>query len=989
MRLPSRSDALYLSPLVFTFIYTLLNPNQSFLPDILIHVIGVLTVTNFPGFYITLIVKHEFELDQDEFLVLNPVINTILVLFSYIFLTFLPFKITRLVISSVLTVLCAISFVFFETRTRPMRGSELVKFRVGEIIGFFWSSISGAIMILKVLPAEYWYGNDTWEAAAIINNLPRLSLNPWEAFDYYYSYLTLSHFGFYYYTSVFHLLTGISTDVILRFGPLIFAGLCSSLVYIIVKRMEGSIIGVFASIVLFINPKMNERFSMLLRENFAFILFLAMLFLLSIHSKHDSKNIILPAVIGLLLAGIVISHPMTAILGAYIIVMYLAHHNMDGDKTRVFEVIISIAILALIILPFFSLVGFTYFIVLKNTTQILQSTSIIITFFLISVIWFKRISPHLRQKSNPIHRFIFVLITLIAFSQVFLFPRNFSGNPIYDDLSMDMFSGTLNILSVAGLLLSIVLPYDHLIYNLSYFLIFLLGASSLGLRVPLQRLAIYITLIQVYYASGVFNRLKIFTPTIREGVFSLQIPNLIKKINFNSMIFILIVLLSPILIVETANLTPPSEVTYTKGDIQSLERFLSTVEHEDLILPHKRVLWALHYLNVSRDIIASTLDQKNWVVNSYNSTDVNATLDSLPEAWMNKKRLHVVSLSSYFYNEEFRDTLPFKDILEKSVEKKILNTTIVYTFNIPYRVRDIPVRNINTIMRDPRKVPYSEPTEYFGKDVKNPSNIVSFELNGDLVSLLCYVERNSDTSERVHLSTISLNSSWEIIGPITAGGYDNPYLVKDDETLYLFCERIVDSNIVRFSSIDGCNWVNETAVLPKSPELKYQIMESPVVLKEGDVWRMVYTETASGDTNNIQELVYLESIDGEVWQRNEDYFNWDFFIDNLEEKPVEKVLLDDVMRLPDGYLFLGKYYMKKGWFTQEIGTGSFYISTLDSRSAEITPYVYLDLPLKGRRIDSVHFLFDEFNSFRGFFYIDNEEYKVEGTENTIYMGIPN
>ena len=292
---------------------------------------------------------------------------------------------------------------------------------------------------------------------------------------------------------------------------------------------------------------------------------------------------------------------------------------------------------------------------------------------------------------------------------------------------------------------------------------------------------------------------------------------------------------------------------------------------------------------------------------------------SLPEAWKNKKRFHIVSLSSYFYNEEFRDTLPFEDILEKSVGKNVLNTTIVYTFNIPYRVKDISVRNINTIRRAPEKVPFSDLEESWEEGVKNPSNIISFELDGDLVSLLAYIGWNSDSlSECVCLSIVSLNCSWDRIGPIIAEGYDNPYLVKDDETLYLFCERTVDNIIVRFSSIDGYNWVNKTVILYKSPELKYQIMESPVVWKEEDVWRMVYTETASWDMNNVQELVYIESPDGEVWKRNEEYFNWDFFFHDLEEHPVEKVLLDDVIRLPDGYLFLGKYYMKKRWITQKI-----------------------------------------------------------------------
>jgi hypothetical protein len=81
---------------------------------------------------------------------------------------------------------------------------------------------------------------------------------------------------------------------------------------------------------------------------------------------------------------------------------------------------------------------------------------------------------------------------------------------------------------------------------------------------------------------------------------------------------------------------------------------------------------------------------------------------------------------------------------------------------------------------------------------------------------------------------------------------------------------------------------------------------------------------------------------------------------------VEKALLDDVMRLPDGYLFLSKYYMKKGWFTQKIGTGSFYIFALDSRSTEMMRYVYPDLPFEGCQIETVHFLFDEFNSLEDF-----------------------
>ena len=48
------------------------------------------------------------------------------------------------------------------------------------------------------------------------------------------------------------------------------------------------------------------------------------------------------------------------------------------------------------------------------------------------------------------------------------------------------------------------------------------------------------------------------------------------------------------------------------------------------------------------------------------------------------------------------------------------------------------------------------------------------------------------------------------------------------------------------------------------------------------------------------------------------------------EVEIEKVLLDDIVLLPEGYIFTGKYYNTPRWLTQDHGTASFYIECLEN-----------------------------------------------------------
>jgi len=272
--------------------------------------------------------------------------------------------------------------------------------------------------------------------------------------------------------------------------------------------------------------------------------------------------------------------------------------------------------------------------------------------------------------------------------------------------------------------------------------------------------------------------------------------------------------------------------------------------------------------------------------------------------------------------------------------------------------------------------------------VRNPSNIIEIQSVDGSYCQMAYTGVDSDGKSRIGFAYSSDGLTWEKgEGAVIEQGHDNPFLVEIEGRLYLFCEREEDHQIVRYESRDGFNWGNETMVSTGGAENKYLIREAPVIWYEEGKWKIVFTEISASEESVEEGLVYAESEDGEDWTINPEFFNWEFFyVQENEEANIEKVLLDDVVVTDDGYLFTGKYFSRYRWLEQKQGTASFFITSLESRGARMTPFTYEEYDEDGDKIDSVHPYTDPSTGEIKFTYIDNDCVGYYGVTEGIKIG---
>jgi hypothetical protein len=840
------------------------------------------------------------------------------------------------------------------------------------------------------LPSEYWYGFDTWEAVNVVTKISELGLSPEEAFVYYRQFVSLSQFGFYYLLSALHLGTGISVDVIMRYGPIVLSGLTSTLFYVFLKRREGFLVGLFGSTVIFVNPRLNERFSMLLRENYAYILMIALFVLLLLRDYGDKKfKPFFSITCILVLLGVIYSHPIATIICCATLGLYSTLHALNGNKNAFKELALILVTPILTILPFFSIMLNSYINFIEyNVMNGLNYMYLVIPIaILASFILYKKRSFFLTLTPTYL-RFIVVVFSVFTITQVITFPLYFVGNPAYSDLSIDRFSSTLNALAVVGVFLSVFDPVHELLYIILATLSFILFASRIGFLVPLQRLAIYITFVQTYCAAAALNRISVLVQPKILNAQNSKVGRLDQIGGKEKVVFFIIIMVLPFLFVEAQAEVISDEVRYTGEDIASLRAFLEAVGENEVIIPHLKAEIPLYYLDAPKEMLVQTKEEKLWVRDTYTSNDLNLSLGSLPSSWENKTKLHVVSLSRYYYDEAFRDTLPFGGILEQVCDRDFWGTAVVFTFDLPFEKIDYQLRYVKYIAEASSEAILNGEDGGWDEMVRNPSNILELQSADGPYLQMAYTGVDSDGNSRIGFAYSTDGLTWEKgEKALIDQGYDNPFSVEVDGCLYLFCEREKDHQIVRFESSNGFNWGNEMTVSTGVTENRYLIREAPVIWFEEDKWKMVFSEVSADDESVEEGLVYAESDDGEDWKINPEFFNWEFFyLQENEEESIEKVLLDDIAITDDGYLFTGKYFSTYRWLEQKQGTASFFITSLDSRGAKMTPFTYEGYDDDGEKIDSVHPYTDPSTGMIKFIYVDNDRIGYYGMTEGMRIG---
>jgi len=957
--------------------------------SILIKLYILITLCLVPGLFVSLLLRSELQIEWDELFIINIVVSSILITFTYIFICIIPIHTDQTILFLSLTILSLSTYIVFKQKRIENPAQDVFPYLL-QCFGLFFSFVVGSTQVLRILPSEYWYGFDTWEAVNVVAKISELGLSPEEAFHYYRQFVSLSQFGFYYLLSAIQLCTGISIDVIMRYGPIVLSGLASTLFYLFLKRREGFIVGLFGSTVIFVNPRLNERFSMLLRENYAYVLMITLILLFLLRDYQDRKfKPFFSIICSLVLLGVIYSHPTTTIICLATLGLYLVLHALKGHKNAFRELVFILVAPFLTILPFFSIMINSYINYVEyNFMNRLNFIYLIIPITLLaSTILYKKRSFFLTLIPTY-QRFIVVAFSVFTITQAIMFPHHFVGNPAYSDLSINRFSSTLNTLAIIGVFLSVFDPIHELIYIVMVTLSLILSISRIGVLVPLQRLAIYISFIQTYCAASVLNRISdVIQPKFLNTI-NYRFSRMNQRAWKEKIVIFIIIMVLPFLYIEAQAEITSDEIRYTREDIASLRAFLETVGENEVIIPHLKAEIPLYYIDTPIEMLVQTKEERYWVIDTYTSNDLNMSLSSLPSSWKNKTKLHVVSLSRYYYDEAYRNTLPFGEILEQVCDRDFWGTAVVFTFDLPFKKVDYQLKYVKYITEASGGSILTGENVGWDEMLRNPSNIVKIQSADGSYLQMAYTGVDSDGESRIGFAYSNDGLTWEKgEGAVIEQGHDNPFLVEVDGCLYLFCEREEDHQIVRYKSMDGFNWGNETTVSTGVTENRYSIREAPVIWFEEGKWKMVFTEVSANDESVEEGIVYVESDDGEDWTKNPEFFNWEFFyVQENEEASIEKVLLDDIAITDDGYLFTGKYFSTYRWLEQKQGTASFFITSLDSRGAKMTPLNYEDYGRNGDKIDSVHPYADPLTGIIKFIYIDNDRVGQYGITEGIRIG---
>lgn len=459
--------------------------------------INFLILIFIPGFYLSIMISREMELKWEETLALDIIINMSLSCITCIYLTFIFNEITNLTMSlGLLLITLPTNLAYYINYRKLFFSKELFKKEIYyPLIGLILSFSIGILITRNVIPELYWRGWDPWMNIPISRSIIEKGLNPFQD----KCYLGTGFGGFWYFLASIKGFTGISFYMINRWCGLFLTGLASMFVFLIIKRLEGWFPAIVSSTVLVLNPWFINRFSMALRENFAYIFFLGSILLSISYSNKNPRKIYFPIVLSLLMTISINSHPLVFFMtfGMFILEIILFKHKLN--RTYIIGIIHAMLGSILLASPFMG-----YYLMGRWSTYTnidfsnLNLFIIILTFFVI-LLMFSKINKHFKFSNieAKLNQLISIIIWLgAAYALIFLSSSNLSSWVL--PYKYIMYSKTGIILGIPGFLIVLRTSRHKIFFCLYLVIALILNFTILGAYLPYDRLAIYISFLLSY-----------------------------------------------------------------------------------------------------------------------------------------------------------------------------------------------------------------------------------------------------------------------------------------------------------------------------------------------------------------------------------------------------------------------------------------------------------------------------------------------------------
>jgi len=231
--------------------------------------------------------------------------------------------------------------------------ASAIKIEAYPLIAMWYCVLPAIYVVGKLIPTEFWRGQDLWGTYAYIRGLLETSGSPSNYYNYIGSHVQAPNFGFYYMAASYTLLTGFSIESVLRYGGLFQSILLSLTIYVTLKRYYGTAGALIGSSSAFIHPLIGQRFVSILRENFGIIYLVFTFYFLKIRNgeKREPELVNVLTLIMLITSSVII-HPLTPVFLIAILVMESLRNTVQRNYHNAVEIYLSM------IFSFFILVIF-------------------------------------------------------------------------------------------------------------------------------------------------------------------------------------------------------------------------------------------------------------------------------------------------------------------------------------------------------------------------------------------------------------------------------------------------------------------------------------------------------------------------------------------------------------------------------------------------------------------------------------------------------
>ena len=634
-----------------------------------------------PGLYISLILGKSFHLKYNVILALDITlslgINTLLVVYLSLFVN----RISEEVISLGIFLIALLTFILYQYKriTRPIATINHNQY-LKHIIVIFVSFLIGFAFVVQVLPDYYWRGYDPWLNTPIVQQILQKGINPFEIPEKYGETVALS--GFYYFLAGGTSYSGITLYYLNRYGGALSAGVVCILIFALISKYEGIKFGLIASVFLCLNPFFVERFSMALRENFAFIFLLIEILLVIIRDEKintDSKfNYIYVLISSVFLCLTLSAHSLTPIFSyGFVIILMCQQYfikKISAFKENLVAILLSLA------LSFTHLTSASsYFIDRASTHWLLPYRDyLVIGLAIITIIatYILKKNPRIRgsillRLSSQLKNLLLGVLFFGALIAI-IFRKRFEFLGVWQP-PIELADFSISVIPIAFIGFSIAFLSKSLpnyVENFAFLLLSLLNLTNLNIAFPQFRLLIYASILLPY---GAVIGTKVFCNS------DLRLRTLKIKENATLLCLLFIVLLVPFAIFD---ITDPRQAKsyFTDHDIKSAVTFTSLVNNSDIVIPQALTSYLLRHVNLDTDRIFHIVSNFTIDQTVYSITDYNEFTTYIKSHYPNIDRAMVFIINRYLSDTTYYT--PSINMLERNAEKQYIGTVLVYIVHL-------------------------------------------------------------------------------------------------------------------------------------------------------------------------------------------------------------------------------------------------------------------------------------------------------------------